>query len=280
MTMPANQSLPGSVSALVGLSLLAALASGCTQEPHCPELSSCGGPLPLGVYELVPGSESCSEDLFAPTIDTRLKDSEVPAARTPPVEPTFFDWCNLLVASGGEDILRNTPQFYYESGRIGSATIRYNPDGTFSAGLTRTGTFTLDFPAVCMRAFAATDGRLLDPDMPELGTGNVCKQLEGPLRTSGLNEGSYRNTTCDPNPADPQGCLCRFDVTETGGPAGVYQQLDASTILHLSNGSLPSKVTYCNTGNDLELTGANGAYLYNNGVGLRTLKLRLVSPPM
>lgn len=279
MTMPntTSSALPRGNGACFGLlAALAALASGCTQTPQCSELAECGGPPPVGVWELVPGtSESCQEDLYNPTVDTRLKDSEVPAARIRALEPALFDWCNLLIARGGDDILANSPQFYYESGRIGQATVTYNADGTFSAGLTRTGTFVLDFPPVCMRSFSAVDGKSINPDDPAAPIGNVCKQLEGPLALSGAGEGSYRNTTCEPNPVEPEGCLCGFDVTETGGPGGTYRMLAGNKIEHFSNTNFPAKVSYCNGGNTLELTGADGAYLFNY-IGLRTLRLALV----
>jgi hypothetical protein len=270
-TMPTTTSQP--IKQLAALSgLLALLASGCTQSPHCEDLATCGGTLPYGSWALTQNEAiSCTEDLYQAPIDTRLLGGEVPAARVPTIEPALFDWCNLLVASSGETLLMKTPLFFYESGRIGAVSLRYNQDGSFSAGLTRTGTFTLDFPAVCMRAFGATE-------TPGAPIGELCKQLEVPLAASGAGEGSYRNTTCYANPEEPLGCLCTFDVTETGGPGGRFQQISSNTLLHTSGAGFPSKVTYCHEGNSLELTGADGAYLFN-APGLRTLKLTLVSDP-
>jgi hypothetical protein len=115
--------------------------------------------------------------------------------------------------------------------------------------------------------------------MPPGPPGNVCKQLEIPLAKSGKGEGSYPNTSCDPNPEDPQGCLCRFDVTETGGPTGRYELLSQNEILHYSSGNFPAKITFCNKGGTLEMTGADGAYLYNNR-GLRTMNLKKVEVPV
>jgi hypothetical protein len=248
-------------ASLVFVAVLPALAAGCTQTPNCAELSDCGGPAPVGTWILDPGHPSCIEDLYVPPTDTRLLGGEVPAARTPSIEPAFFDWCNLLVATAG-DIKMKSPRFYYESGPIGAATVTYNPNGQFSAGLTRTGTFSMIFPAACMRAFGAMDN----------ATGNVCDQLSQPLKDAGEGEGAYQNTVCHPDPDEPQGCKCTFDVTETGGPAGTWQQIDAHTLLHFTAGNFPSEATYCNKGNELELTGAEGAYLFNVS-GLRTLDL-------
>jgi len=266
------------------LSLLALTTSGCTQEPLCEELSDCGGPVPTGDWVLDPGHPSCSEDLYVPPNDTRLLGGEITPARQPTIEPALFDWCNLLVAGGGTQILLQPPRFYYESGPIGAAIVAYHPDGTFSAGLTRTGEFILDFPAICMRGFGATDGiPAANPANPTGGPDpagppvDVCEQLQVPLANSGTGEGSYQNTDCYPNPEDPQGCLCSFEVTETGGPSGKYRVLDNGTIQHVSFTGFPSKANYCNTGTRLQLTGKDGEYLFNVK-GLRTLDLAPAPP--
>ncbi len=273
----------GGTSLVALCEIFAVLTTGCNmlmQNPHCPALNSCGGEIPFGDWVLSPGHPSCSEDLYIPPIDTRLVDATLPPARTPPPEPALFDWCILLVTSGGTNIQASPPRFFYESGPIGVATVRYETDGHFSAGITRTGTYTLDFPAYCMRAFGAVDGRLADPaNNPNGPPVNICKQLEVPLRASGLGEGSYPNTTCEPNPADPAGCLCAFDVMETGSTSGSYQKLDANTLLHLPNTNFPGKVTFCNRGDSIDLTGSDGQYLFDQP-GLRTMNLVRAPRPM
>lgn len=270
-----------SVLALCGV--LVTLGSGCSQKTACSELGSCGGQVPFGNWMLrspmlvagnvTPTYGSCSEDLYVPPTDPRLgAGADVTIARTPVLEPALYDWCDGLLTSNGTSIQNRSAIFYSESSPVGDARIRINADGTYSAGITRTGTFVLDFPALCMREFGALDGKSIDPMDPTAPTGNVCKQLEVPLRKSGAGPGSYQNTTCEPNPKDPAGCLCAFDVQETAGPSGNYQVLDSNTILFLSDKNYPARVTYCNKGNELELTGADGEYLF--GVrGLRTLDL-------
>lgn len=64
------------------------------------------------------------------------------------------------VADGVDNIKELTPNA--SRGAIGAAAITCNADGQFSAGLTRTGTFMLDLPAVCMRARTGPIGQL-DP---------------------------------------------------------------------------------------------------------------------
>lgn len=262
-------------SLVASCALLAALASGCAQTPLCPELGDCGGDDPIGSWVLAPNYPSCTEDLYLPPTDKRLQRATMPAAGHAAPEPAVYDWCDLLIASGGQKVQLRQPGFFYESGQIGVAEVRINADGTYTTNITRTGTFQLDFPAVCVRQFGATDNKPIDPTDPNSPLGNVCKQLEPPIRASGLGEGSYRNTQCEPNPADPGGCLCQFDVTETGGPSGFWQRLDVSTLLFIPQTNFPGKVTFCNKGTSLELTGADGDYLFGQR-GLRTFKLQHV----
>lgn len=253
-----------------------ALVGGCKQEPNCPELGACGGLAPIGTWELAPGYPSCSEDLYLPPTDLRLaQNNKTPALIAPP-EPAVFDWCDQLVASGGTSVLLKDPLFYYESTDVGQSSVQFREDGKYTASITKTGTFILDFPAVCVRSFGAQDGKVINPDDPTSPAGDVCKQLERPINVGGTNTGAYFNTVCIPNPEDPPtnfGCLCQFDVTATGGPAGDWAQIDKNTIELKTTNGVPSKVTFCNKGTSLELTGADGDYLF--GVkGLRTFSLR------
>jgi hypothetical protein len=163
-------------------------------------------------------------------------------------------------------ILASDPRFSFEHSTIGAAFVHYDPigangSGTYSAGLTRTGTYTIEFPALCIRQFGAV--------------GDVCGALQAQLAPS------QKNLQCLANPVDPAGCVCRFDVAVQSGGSGIYQQLDSHTLLHELNLTFPSKspaaafpqrVTYCNKGNRLELTGADGAYLFDEP-GLRTMDL-------
>jgi hypothetical protein len=255
------------------LGLTGVLATGCDklfmQQPHCPELSSCGGAFPTGRWVMTPGHTSCSEDVYVPLTDIRLPAGVEPAARTPPLEPALYDWCDGLVTrSTAGSIQATPPQLYFDDPIVAVASVRYNADSTYSAGLTETGTHVLDFPAICMREFGAVDGNPAVAGGPGLP---ICKQLEAAVTMDVTGNGSATNVSCSPNPNDPEGCLCTFDATENGGSAGTYRMYDDHTILNLSTG-FPQKVTYCNTGGELQLTGTDGEYLY--GVtGLRTLDL-------
>lgn len=261
---------------------LLSLTSGCKQEPECPALGSCGGPDPIGGWVLAPGYPSCEEDLYTPPTDLRLAQNNKTPAGTAPPEPANFDWCDQLVVGGGSMIQLHDPLFYYESPPVAQSSVKFSRDPmtgaqTFSASITKTGVYYMDFPAACVRQFGATDGRLVNPDDPAAGTGDVCKQLEVPINQAGTNSGAYFNTVCQTNPSDPQGCICKFDLTSTAGPAGDWIRIDNNTIQLINNNSLPTYITFCNKGSELELTGKNGDYLF--GVkGLRTVRLKAGMP--
>jgi hypothetical protein len=264
---------------VVGLS-----SAGCMQKPLCDDLSDCGGPEPMGTYQLSPGHPSCLEDLYVPVTDPRLKGAEIQPARSPAIEPALYDWCYQLIVGGDQDFWRRDVRFYYESGPIGWASITYkglNPmTGVkeYTLGTARTGTYIFDFPAVCMRSFGATDGQpprdLNDNPMGE--PTSLCKQLQLPLSQAGMSEGAYQNVICEANPAEPEGCLCQFDVSETGGGSGTYE-IVGKTIRHEPTGTsnFPQIADYCNKGPSLELTGHDGNYLFGTK-GLRTMDLQKV----
>jgi hypothetical protein len=256
-----------SVVAICGA--IAVLAGACKQEVLCPALGECGGTVPFGTWALAPGYPSCIEDLYVPPDDPRLYGGEVPSARKEVIEPALWDWCDGLVTNA-EKVRLKPPQFLYESGPIGRANLTFTQDdpskpteGHYTIGISRTGTYSLSFPAVCMREFGAMDL----PGMP------LCKRLEPIIAADALGEGSYPTLTCDVDPEDAGGCLCFFNVSETGGPSGHFQLLDGNTIMFLPGNNFPQKATYCNKGDSLELTGADGGYLFAQR-GLRTLNLQ------
>jgi hypothetical protein len=255
--------------------MVAALAVGCEQTPKCSELGKCGGDV-KGEWALGNGHGSCVEDLYQQPVDTRLLKGDQPAARTVPAELASFDWCDLLVTNGGDVVQTHEPAFSYEPGSIGAAWARYDGGGNYAAGFTRTGTYTVEFPPKCMTDFGAHT----KPDANGTPV-DVCTQLQLSIKPSS----AHKNLVCIPGSV-AGACVCRFDVSQTVAGSGKYWFKDGRTVVHSQNLKLPelsAKVdfpwtaTFCNKGGTLELTGANGAYLFNEP-GLRTLDL--VSAPI
>jgi len=262
------------------------LGTGCTQTPTCSELGTCGGPVPVGDWVLGAGHPSCSEDLYIPPLDTRLQTGDQPAARIPPAEEALYDWCDLLVTNGGNMVATIQPQFSYPNGTIGVAFLHYDaigPSGygTYAAGLTRTGRYTIQFPSYCIRSFGATNGRPVKPKAmptdPEAPIGDVCAQMQAQL----IQNSAHKDLLCAPDSTDPEGCICQFDVQVQSGGSGTYQLASSNTLVHQMNVKFPAKAaaaafpaeaTYCNKGSSLQLTGADGRYLFDEP-GLRTMDL-------
>jgi hypothetical protein len=278
-------------SALVSI---AALAIGCKQTTLCSALGDCGGGPPVGIkpgtdgnWVLAPGHPSCAEDLYMPASDPRLQMASPTEFGTPYPEPAVYDWCLLLVTGPepGDGIQVFPPRLYQESPAYGFVTLKFQSDGHFSSGITLTGTFLLELPAYCVRAFGAQPGPM-DPTVPNSPVVDVCTRLQTPLYNAAISTGAYKNLTCEADTADvrakyglggaddPMGCLCRYDVNATGGPAGTYR-VDGNVITDFPDAvssNFPQQTTYCLQGDRLQLTGANGAYLFDQK-GLRTLDL-------
>jgi hypothetical protein len=275
------------VFAILACSLLiSVVTAGCNQfmqKPRCAPLGDCGGAVPVGTWILDATHVSCSEDIYVPPSDPRVLMGTVPVARQPPPEPALSDWCDSIVVTGGTTIVTHEPEFYYYDGHIGVASVHYGDDGNFSAGLTQVGRFKLDFPAYCMRAFGGKDGRQADPANDPTGPAvSLCKQVEAAVKSAGTGAGAYPNAACEDSKIEAGGCTCEFDVTATSGPAGSYKMLNSNTILNLLNANFPQKVTYCHNGDELELTGTDGSYLFDK-TGLRTMRMKKTAdapPPM
>jgi hypothetical protein len=278
---------------MLALPLMGAGAGCFQQKPLCPALDSCGGGLPVGDWildsNMAATSASCSEELYTPPEDPRLIGADLPPARTPPPDPALYDWCDLLVTTPNmpsaalpkimttNSIVARTPNFGYTTFPIGAATIHYGANNQYALSTTRTGQFLLDFPAYCMREFGAVDTCTSNPCMKDptalpATTGTVCDKLTDALNV--LAPANYSNIVCQAGPDDPLGCVCRYNVAvrETSmGTVGIDPN-NPSDITHLPGTQFPQDATYCVQGNQLELTGTDGQYLFDR-LGLRTLDL-------
>jgi hypothetical protein len=243
---------------LTTLTLALSLTS-CKQPALCPGLGDCGGALPAGKSDWVlnPSHPSCTEDLYTQPADPRLVNAYLPAARTPIPEPTTYDWCLLLVTAPGDDIVAKLPNLFTESPDVGAATLHLNTEDTsFILSTTRTGRFRADFPAYCMRAFGAT--------------GDLCGRLTSTLTMKVPTK--YKNISCTPNPAERNGCLCDFDLVEREESRGSYLS-GGGTMIYIPGNNFPQNVNYCLQGDTMNLTGADGTYLFDR-LGLRTMSMQ------
>ena len=166
-----------------------------------------------------------------------------------------------MTSPDSSDIIAKLPNLFAESPEIGAATLHYDtPKSSFVLSTTRTGTFSAEFPPFCMHAFGATD--------------DVCGKLQTSLRARAAAR--YRNIACGGSAIDPAGCACTFDLSDRIESRGTFLPPAGATITHLPGNNFPEKVRYCLRGDTLELTGADGAYLFDR-LGLRTLSLQMTT---
>lgn len=270
--------IQSTISRLTALGVLVlAVSTGCTQSPNCSELGTCGGD-PTGDWTLGTGHPSCSEALYQAPPDTRLQKGDQPAARLPLPDEAFYDWCDLLTFKTADSTMydaNHVPRFSTTDAQIGAALIHYDPpvngSGYYAALLTTTGTYVADYPPTCVRGFGAKDDAML---------GGVCTQLQAYLAAKGT---SANNVACITSVEDPLACTCRFDVSKVSGGAGSYL-IEGNTIVHALTGradgtpgaDFPANATYCAQNGSLQLTGKDGAFLFNQS-GVRTLDLGTTS---
>jgi hypothetical protein len=277
------------------------LVAGCKQQTACPGFESCGGPIPAGDWTLDSAHGSCSDTLYTPPVDPRLVNADLPAARQPIPDPALYDWCDLLVTSPQipiaspvdpmpkpnlmNSIVGRPPNFSFDTFAVTQATVHYDERGNYALSTTRGGTFLVDFPTYCMRAFGAID-TTFDPNALTASTGSVCQKLQATLPF--VTPPQFLNIVCLTNddanrqnllnkgvridyPADPGGCLCQVDVQDRTDTRGTVLA-DGADMLHLSASDFPMQVSYCRGGSELALSSVNDAYLFNRP-GLRTLDL-------
>jgi hypothetical protein len=252
------------------LATLATVTAGCKQPVMCEPLDDCGGAIPVGDWVLATGTSSCTEEIYVAPPDPRLIQADIPVARLPPPEPALFDWCELLVTGPGDDIVTRAPPYLYTGvAPIGRVALHYEADGRYRLSTTRAGLYSIDYPWYCMRAFGGADKLAADG----VTTITVCEQLTKGLTAKVAKK--YKNISCVPNGIDPPaqtGCICSFDLQEVQESVGFYGATSARKIQHLPGNNFPQVATYCAQGNRLQLTGTDGAYLFDR-VGLRTLDL-------
>jgi hypothetical protein len=243
------------VQALALISGLA-LLNGCAQEDLCPSQGDCGGIIE-GRWGL--SAPACQEHMYEPPQEVWLFDRPIAVGRQQQTEPQYSSWCQNLVFTADPDRpLSNNPLFWTGSATYGEARIRYEADGTYEAGFTRTGTYGWVFSATCMRSY---------------GSQVTCEQLAEPLNLSAMNDGGYKDVRCHADPLDPGGCECLFEAVTVGSQQGTYK-VRGNLVDHYAT-SIPSPIStmeFCSKNDTLTLHGARRSFLYEQN-GLRSLNL-------
>ncbi len=238
----------------------AALLPGCQTPPFCEPLDTCGGEvlnanLPLTQW-VTTKDNACLDQIQPPPNPVSLVRLPQRPAGDRPTERGTADWCsNVALRQDG------TLQQYlgwYPPIPVQDATLDLFANGTYEMHITYFAKQHVDFSATCLSA---------------QGVSESCAAFGRNLKEFVAPEANIYNVLCYPSPLGASGCGCDYDLSLIGGPSGTWHVDKSSALLTFFDalGGPPSLANYCQKGDTLELTGKNGARLFNQ-FGLRTLR--------
>lgn len=111
--------------------------------------------------------------------------------------------CWNLMGSFAGGMYSASTRYPFPDGR--TTNMRFGPDGSYTSGITREGTVTLNYAPECLTTNEGTPS---------------CAELQTALGVSGTGEGSYFDTACADRAGG--GCTCTVRVAEVGGPYGSW----------------------------------------------------------
>ena len=236
----------------------AALLPGCQTPPYCEPLDTCGGEVlaanaPLTQW-VTTKQNACLDQIQPPPNPVSLVRLPQRPAGDRPTERGTADWCsNVALRQDG------TLQQYlgwYPPIPVQDATLDLYANGTYEMHITYFAKQHVDFSATCLSA---------------QGVSESCAAFGRNLKEFVAPEANIYNVLCYPSPVS--GCGCDYDLSLIGGPSGSWQVDKAHATLTFFDalGGPPSLANYCQKGDSLEITGKDGARLFNQ-FGLRTLR--------
>jgi hypothetical protein len=239
--------------------------------------------------------------------DPTLYGRPAPVAGQSPAQPTLADWCEgLVLQKDRTNILGGRVTFVFQDPAITKFSVVYNPDLTYTAGFVRSGRFAQYYSETCLTEFGQDPndcsaiqativmedltGQLKNPTCtPAAGGGCscaydsaagrtelsgqalTCKVSEIIMNREGTNE-TFKNVACTPD-LSRGGCNCGYDAAFANGDIGVYTVSGNVITNHPQNSAdYPSKITFCQQNDSLQISGFQSSYLYNKAP-VRTFRL-------
>jgi hypothetical protein len=285
---------------VLGCLALASLSAGCTSAEFCEPLKKCGGDFLAagkgdwggdGVVRAewvvaapaspsTAASNSCVDQVQNPTQPPSLAKIPARPAGVRAVEPTTLNWCadlrfsadgNISVFDDGwyETLIRYRGWFPGIPLYTARLTIDEGGQQHYEMQTTQLVAQHYELPKTCMYAQGVA-----------VACGDFAKGLDAYVtdRLMGLSKvgvaAEIYGTTCK-DQAGGDGCVCDYNLaltaTTTGPYAVDYKKLPGEIAFFDSAASPPSGTEYCAQGSRLELTGHNGADLFNR-TALKTLQ--------
>jgi hypothetical protein len=236
--------------------------------------------------------------------DSTLYGRPAPVAGQSPAQPTLADWCEgLVLQKDRTNILGGRVTFVFEDPAITKFSVVYNSDLTYTSGFVRSGRFAQYYSQTCLTEFgqdpndcAAIQATVQMEDLTgqwassmctpvasggcdcSYGAGAhlsgqalTCKVSEIIMNREGTNE-TFKNVACTPD-VSRGGCNCGYDAAFANGDIGVYTVSGNVITNHPQNSAdYPSKITFCQQNDSLQISGFQSSYLYNKAP-VRTFRL-------
>jgi hypothetical protein len=252
---------------VVAVAGLLAACEGKGVGGSCSDQPGCGGNL-VGTWTvngvcqyLVNGASSdppAQPDLITP---------QTPSLATPQPQTSTGDWCQGLVivpAMGGGITVANT-NFFPTPSQFEMGTLEFDTGGAYTFRLTSIATSHVHLTQACIAAYGATTD---------------CAGLVAALK-AGVNP-NYDTDTLTCNVAsDGDGCDCNVQLGDSGFDMGTWALDSTQTVVYetsTNGGKGPQAASFCVNGNQLTLSGYNGATLAGGPAGLRTLTALRTGP--
>jgi hypothetical protein len=245
---------------LVVLTSLLAACQGKGVGGSCADQPGCGGNL-VGSWTvdgfcqyLVNNSATSSNQ--APQVTT----PQTPSLATPLPKTSTGDWCQGLIvlpAMGGGIMVANT-NFFPAPSKFVMGTLKFDVSGMYTSMLTSIADSHPHLTQACIQAYGATTD---------------CAGLQAALK-AGTNP-NYNAETLTCNVAsDGDGCDCDVQLGDSGSDTGAWALDSTQTVVYQTStnaGKGPQAASFCVNGDELTLSGYNGATLAGGPAGLRTL---------
>jgi len=266
-----NKGAVTSVSKYIGLCFALASTLGCAIEEHCDDLDTCGGSVmtngaqdfnndgPVETEWHASAGDECQDPLHTPPLQNTLITQPPHLANEAPPERSSMDWCSNLVIRGDRTIKRVNlwfPQIPLRDAKLTySAASDAATDGKYQIQFKYFKQMRADFSAQCMTAQGVVMG---------------CTEFSHAMATVLQTEPNIDSVVCDDGPQG--GCTCIYNMLLVTSVSGPWRR-DGDLITHYDElGSAPAESDYCVNGNQLDLTGHDRTWVFNE-TGLRTLQL-------
>ena len=254
-----------------GVALAAAGCGGKGTAGTCSTYPACGGD-PKGDWTLTDGCENLVVNPYQePSLPEQLQQPQVTTEAPPQPQPTTSgDWCSQLVyePTTKPSMPVQGVVLWHGPPTVSSGYLHQNADGTYDALIQFKTSEHTYFANACLTRFESV--------------APSCAKLGADLETYLASQPSFKfdATTMACTGDSSVGCTCSYDYQVQAPDLGAWHvdPSDSKTIVYAgTTRTEPQSATFCQTGDVLELSGANGSDLFS-AQGVRSAKFQRTTP--